>query len=131
VTFAAPPLVSNGGYDGGLPASSDFVSVINEGDPVPRADKPYIFSFAELYGCIEEGGNAPLSWRLPPAELHIPNQSTILALRVRGEDEDGLQVEVNQVSIDEVERTVALDFERHRMNWYIEELEAWSGALEQ
>ena len=106
--------------------SSKFISVISEGDPVPRADKPYIFAFADLYGDVEKEEGAPGGWVLPVAELHIPEQSTILALRIRDETETDLKVELNEVSAKEVEQTLALDFERHKMDMYIKELESWA-----
>jgi hypothetical protein len=126
VTFAAPPVTQNVKIEEDMLKSSNFISMINEGDPVPRADKPYIFAFADLYGDVEREEGAPEGWALPVAELHIPEQSTILALRIREETESDLKVEVNQVSVEELEQTLALDFERHKMDLYIKELESWA-----
>lgn len=51
VTFGAPPVSQRAIHrpDGFRHRKSLFYSFINEGDPIPRADKPYIKSLLKLY----------------------------------------------------------------------------------
>ncbi len=102
---------------------------MNENDPVPRADKPYILSIVDLYGRDDAGVEGDAQWCLPKPSLHIPKESQILALSVLSEEENGLQVCLNKTNSDEFEKSLSVDFERHMMKWYIAELEAWERAV--
>lgn len=106
-----------------------YISIINDGDPVPRMEREYILSLADLYGTQEVSSNANaevLSWE-PPAtpQLHVPRLSSILTVHVLREDEHGMEVKICQSSREVLENTIALDFERHKMKWYRAELDAW------
>jgi hypothetical protein len=109
-----------------------YISIINDGDPVPRIERAYILSLADLYGA-QESSNADAevpSWE-PPAspQLHVPRLSSILTIHVLREDEHVMQVKICQSSRGALENTIALDFERHKMMWYRTELDAWVGKL--
>jgi hypothetical protein len=95
VTFGAPPIFSsalntklielhqnianvpeNGEGDDSGTRRGLFMSIVNQGDPVARADKAYIRSLVELYtkhGPTEFINASPQTlkkeWELPPAEL--------------------------------------------------------------
>lgn len=86
VTFGAPPLSL---YPLQLPRRnrlspdrSMFFAFINEGDPVPRAEKAYIFSLVELYTSptakAHDRRRKPLRWKLPQATLSTGGQLVIL-----------------------------------------------------
>lgn len=110
-----------------------YISIINDGDPVPRIERAYILSLADLYGTKEVSDNADVeipSWE-PPAspQLHVPRLSNILTMHVLREDEHGMEVKICQSSRGVLENTIALDFERHKMKWYLTELDAWAGKL--
>ena len=108
-----------------------YISIINDGDPVPRIERAYILSLADLYSTQEVSSNANaevLSWE-PPAspQLHVPRLSSILTIHVLREDEHVMEVKICQSSREVLENTIALDFERHKMKWYRTELDAWVG----
>ncbi len=110
-----------------------YISIVNDGDPVPRIERAYILSLADLYGGQEVSSNSNArvpSWE-PPAspQLHVPLLSRILTIHVLREDEHGMEVKMCQSSRVVLEKTIALDFERHKMKWYRTELDAWVGKL--
>jgi len=110
-----------------------YISIINEGDPVPRIERVYILSLADLYGAQGVSSNTDAevpSWE-PPAspQLHVPHLSSILTIHVLREDEHAMEVKICQSSRGVLENTIALDFERHKMKWYRTELDAWAGKF--
>jgi hypothetical protein len=110
-----------------------YISFINDGDPVPRIERSYILSLADLYGAQGISSNADAevpSWE-PPAspQLHVPCLSSILIIHVLREEEHVMEVKICQSSRGVLENTIALDFERHRMKWYRTELDAWVGKI--
>jgi hypothetical protein len=110
-----------------------YISIINDGDPVPRIERAYILSLADLYGAQGVSSNADaevLNWE-PPAspQLHVPRLSRILTIHVLREEEHVMEVKICQSSRAVLENTIALDFERHKMKWYRAELNAWVGNL--
>jgi hypothetical protein len=110
-----------------------YISIINDGDPVPRIERAYILSLADLYGTQGVSSNADAevpSWE-PPAspQLHVPRLSNILTIHVLQEDEHGMEVKICQTSRGVLEKTIALDFERHKMKWYLTQLDAWAGKI--
>jgi hypothetical protein len=110
-----------------------YISIINDGDPVPRIERAYILSLADLYGAQEVSSNAHAEvpiWE-PPASPHlrVPLLSSILTIHVLREDENVMEVKICRSSRGALENTIALDFERHKMIWYRTELDAWVGKL--
>ncbi|KAJ5160906.1 uncharacterized protein N7482_007910 [Penicillium canariense] len=96
VTFGAPP-ISLWPLATPRPAQalsrSFFIAVVNEGDPVPRADKAYFFSLLDLYASPAPApiwttlasGSKPISsvhWKVPRTTLSIAGR--IALLRARG-----------------------------------------------
>ncbi|KAF2033544.1 alpha/beta-hydrolase [Setomelanomma holmii] len=124
VTFAAPPVVSRNLNPGTLPPDSTFLFIINENDPVPRADRSYIMSFADLYAAYKADAAALNEWRPPVPRLHVPGDSKIVILRPRQQCEE-MRVNAHGIEIDEFEKTVALDAEAHKMAWYLDGLRVW------
>ncbi|KAK1145503.1 hypothetical protein N8T08_004061 [Aspergillus melleus] len=87
VTFGAPPVSLRplAPFD----PSSIFFSVVNEGDPVPRADKTYVSSLMNLYMSPapisrlygKHRPSKPALWRIPPATLSVAGQVIVLRKR--------------------------------------------------
>ncbi|KAI9037508.1 lipase family protein [Aspergillus affinis] len=87
VTFGAPPVSLRplAPFD----PSSIFFSVVNEGDPVPRADKTYVSSLMNLYMSPapisrlygRHRPSKPALWRIPPATLSVAGQVIVLRKR--------------------------------------------------
>jgi hypothetical protein len=50
-------------------------------------------------------------------------------MHVLREDAHGMEVKICQPSRGVFENTIALDFERHKMKWYLAELDAWAVKL--
>lgn len=125
ITFAAPPVISSGPRN----CQPGFLSFINEGDPVPRMDKSYALSIVELYRLcrtsVLNGLTEGDQWAPPPAQLHIPPESLIITLHVMNEDDRGFEMRLCHYPGSIFERTLALDFERHRMCWYLKEIDEW------
>jgi hypothetical protein len=63
ITFGTPPISLLPLNKPGTPHhhKSLFLSFINEGDPVPRADKAYVRSLLELYASPAPGSKCPLN----------------------------------------------------------------------
>lgn len=93
VTFGAPPVSIRPLFPTKSPESleSMFYAFINEGDPVPRAEKPYITSLLNLYMSpapfslgtsrtypFVSRQNKPAIWRVPPATLHLAGNVVLL-----------------------------------------------------
>ncbi|KAI9893718.1 MAG: hypothetical protein M1814_005934 [Vezdaea aestivalis] len=102
ITFGAPPvsLLPLQKPSGRANAKSLFLSFINEGDPVPRADKAYVHSLLNLYATpapLSLPGSTPASassaalvpfnkpkppsppvWMVPPATLSIGGRIVLL-----------------------------------------------------
>lgn len=97
---------------------------------MPRADKAYIYSFAQLYSSYKNNATETLhAWAPPVPKLHVPAESAIVMLRPQpGGDEEELVVAMHKMRVEEFERTLAIDAEAHKMDWYLEELKAWNGG---
>lgn len=89
VTFGAPPVSLRPSYS--PDPSSIFFSIVNEGDPVPRADKTYVSSLMNLYMSPapisrlygrRRHSNKPAVWRIPPASLSVAGQVIVLRKHV-------------------------------------------------
>lgn len=91
VTFGAPPLSL---WPLQLPRSnhlspnrSMFFAFINEGDPVPRAEKAYILSLLDLYSSpsskTQERRRKPLKWKVPPPTLSTGGRLVLLRKKQR------------------------------------------------
>lgn len=94
VTFGAPPISLRPLFPPTPERSkSIFFAFINEGDPVTRADKGYLFSLLDLYASPAPGStcsilgskskpNPSLYWRAPSSTLS--NAGRLVLLRTRG-----------------------------------------------
>ncbi|KAI9926376.1 hypothetical protein ASPWEDRAFT_176653 [Aspergillus wentii DTO 134E9] len=108
VSFGSPP-VSLRPLQVPMQKTSMFFSFINEGDPVPRAEKAYVVSLLDLYvspttnfsfGARRQermGNRAPRAWLTPPATLS--RAGLLILLRER---KSGVIPEDASVSGDEV-----------------------------
>lgn len=92
VTFGAPPISvrplqkpSASAYQ-----KSIFFAFVNEGDPVPRADKSYVLSLLELYVSTAPAGSdgahrqavEAIRWRVPPPTLSLAGRLVLLRVAV-------------------------------------------------
>ncbi|RMZ39195.1 hypothetical protein AFCA_006562 [Aspergillus flavus] len=117
VTFGAPPVSIRPLFPTKSPASlgSMFYAFINEGDPVPRAEKPYITSLLNLYMSpapfslgtsrtypFVSRKDKPAIWRVPPATLHLAGN--VVLLRHQSQDPVlNLPHGANTIQKDEIE----------------------------
>ncbi|KAK0710602.1 Alpha/Beta hydrolase protein [Lasiosphaeris hirsuta] len=124
ITFAAPPVIA-GDEDELKPG---FISVINEGDPVPRMDKNYITSLTDLYQVGRTPTSGGVAWEFPTTLLRIPQESLLVVLHIVDETENGFDMELWRPARAVFERTLALDFDSHRMAWYLREISDWVKA---
>ncbi|KAE8409761.1 Alpha/Beta hydrolase protein [Aspergillus pseudonomiae] len=114
VTFGAPPVSIRPLFPTKSPASleSMFYAFINEGDPVPRAEKSYVTSLLNLYLSpapfslgtsrtypFVSRQNKPAIWRVPPATLHLAGNVVLL----RHQSQDPLFKPSHSVQKDEIE----------------------------
>ena len=103
VTFGAPPCTLRPLFPTPSPESehSLFSAFINEGDPVPRADKAYVRSLLSLYASpapssfvsrtydtITYKVDRSSDWKIPPAHLSLAGQ--LVVLRRKSNDKDVL-----------------------------------------
>lgn len=94
ITFGAPPIsIRPLAPPSPKRSKSVFFALINEGDPVARADKGYFFSLLDLYVSAAPGSNCSVLgsrsksrsdtyWRVPPSTLS--NAGRLVLLRTRG-----------------------------------------------
>lgn len=85
VTFGAPPVslrpLQLPSWNSLSPNRSMFFAFINEGDPVPRAEKSYIVSLLDLYSSPAskvQGRRKPVKWRVPRATLSAAGRLVVL-----------------------------------------------------
>ena len=93
---------------------------------MPRMDKDYIMSLTDLYKVGRTPTSGSVAWELPTTLLHIPQESSIVVLHIVGETENGFDMELWRLARAVFERTLALDFERHDMAWYLQEISDWA-----
>lgn len=148
VTFGAPPVSL---WPLQLPRSnhlapnrSMFFAFINEGDPVPRAEKAYILSLLELYSSptseTQERCGKPLKWRVPPPTLSTggrlvllrkkqrPRHSSSFPSLVRSQTaRSGEGVEACMISYSQLQEVVFGDPLKHTMDLYARRIESWLG----
>ncbi|KAL4994679.1 Alpha/Beta hydrolase protein [Aspergillus recurvatus] len=114
IVFGSPP-VSKPALTAYGP-SSTFLSIINEGDPVPRMDKDFIESLLIIY--LSPMPVSSVTWSLPPMLLN--NAGTILLFK-DGEQglcavsEDNDQTKIRNV----LETTVSGNPRSHKMDMYL------------
>ncbi|RDW78985.1 lipase family protein [Aspergillus mulundensis] len=114
IVFGSPP-VSKPGLTS-YSQTSTFLSIINEGDPVPRMDKGFIESLLTIY--ISPMPAASVAWALPP--MLLDNAGTIMVLK---DGEQGLCTvpdDIDQKGIRAVlETTVFGNPRAHKMDMYL------------
>ncbi|KAL2840683.1 Alpha/Beta hydrolase protein [Aspergillus pseudoustus] len=114
IVFGAPP-VSNPALDPPGEGST-FLSIINEGDPVPRMDKDYIESLLMIYICPEP--RAALTWELP--QMLLNNGGTALFMKDGEENLCAVADDVGQKKIRRVlETTIFGNPRAHKMDMYL------------
>jgi hypothetical protein len=123
VTFGAPPISL-------LPLAkpperrfqkSIFLSFVNEGDPVPRAEKAYVLSLMQLLAAPSPRGVFEQRWRVPEGTLCCAGR--VVVLRVpRGKREEDVTASV--VSEEQLRGVVWGDLPVHAMEVYARRVEA-------
>lgn len=83
VTFGAPPLsirpLQLPRWNARSPKRSMFFAFINEGDPVPRAEKAYLRSLMDLYvSPTSKSQGQPRKWKVPRATLSAAGRLVLL-----------------------------------------------------
>ncbi|KAM5360085.1 hypothetical protein ACJZ2D_013996 [Fusarium nematophilum] len=107
ITFGAPPITTKPLLP--FQADSVFLSIVNDGDPVPRADNKYINALLHLFsGPMPEEGT---KYVLPPRVLF--NAGHVLVILP-----DGRLLIPNEVGTGSLAETVMGDKRAHRMAEY-------------
>ncbi|KAF2001655.1 alpha/beta-hydrolase [Amniculicola lignicola CBS 123094] len=128
VTFGAPPvsLLPLQKPRNARHRKSLFFSFINEGDPVPRADKNVVKSLLKLYAAPAPSSKSKLSasstsisapmWNIPPSTLSTAGRIVVLRQIPAGKGEDNIEA----VTVDdEILRSVVYgDPVKHMMSLY-------------
>ncbi len=139
ITFGAPPITSEplAPFRRHSPTDEQdmMVSIINEGDPVPRADIAYVETLLHLYakanrdnGFVQQRSHL---CRLPPMSLHVG--ASILGLRLVAADTevDGtyLPPQVRAVGVPQtiLEKSLAGNSRAHSMTVYAANVAAFLG----
>lgn len=125
ITFGAPPISEP--CLSGLPKidpndeNDILLSIVNEGDPVPRADFAYTMALLQLYtrGSPDTMGTGKLL-KLPP--MGARNAGSICGFRVVEPSDDqptvGYQVRLVEVKQEIMEKTIAANPLAHQMKLY-------------
>ncbi|KAL3459416.1 Alpha/Beta hydrolase protein [Aspergillus heterothallicus] len=114
LVFGAPP-VSNPAL--GPPSEiSTFISIVNEGDPVPRIDKDYIESLLMIYLC--PAPTVAMDWKLP--QMLLDNAGMVLFMK---DGEEGLCAVMDDVGQKKARRvletTIFGNPRAHKMDMYL------------
>ncbi|KAL2819822.1 Alpha/Beta hydrolase protein [Aspergillus granulosus] len=123
IVFGTPP-VSNPAL--GPPSEdSTFLSIINEGDPVPRIDKDYIESLLMIYLCTEP--TVAMQWDLP--QMLLNNAGTVLFMKDDEQDLCAVPDDVGQTKTRRVlETTIFGNPRAHKMDMYLWKLGLIKGS---
>ncbi|EYE98314.1 lipase family protein [Aspergillus ruber CBS 135680] len=82
VTFGSPPVsirpLQLPQWNARSPKRSMFFSFINEGDPVPRAEKAYLRSLLDLYVSPTKAQGESRNWKVPRATLSAAGRLVLL-----------------------------------------------------
>ncbi|KAF2763280.1 alpha/beta-hydrolase [Pseudovirgaria hyperparasitica] len=80
VTFGTPPctLFPLAKPEGEEWVRSIFVTFVNEGDPVPRADRSVLGSLLDLYRQPAPKIGSTIQWRVPPGEMNLPGSLVVM-----------------------------------------------------
>lgn len=109
-----------------MPASSLFISVINEGDPVPRIDKSYLHALVDLYAQPITEGTEQL-WSAPPSTIF--NAGTLIVLRIEDEEQPELDVHAYRIQPQDMQGLLAVRLQMHKMRHYVEMVDAFVKRL--
>jgi len=127
ITFGAPPIFTPSHLlEQYLPASSLFISVINQGDPIPRTDKLYLHALVDLYAQPVTGSTDQL-WSAPP--LTIFNAGTLVVLRIEDEEQPELDVHAYCIQAQDVQGLLAVRLAMHKKRHYVEMVDAFVKRL--
>ena len=114
ITFGTPPVTS--------PAltpfleCSTFISLVNEGDPIPRCDSGYVNSLLRLW--VSPMPKGEVRWGVP--EPILENAGTVVGIpRERDEDGGTLFVVVGENGVDGLVGRVFGDPKMHKMDVYL------------
>ncbi|KAJ5611069.1 alpha/beta-hydrolase [Penicillium lagena] len=141
ITFGAPPSTERPLYPTPSPDSEQslFYAFINEGDPVPRADKAYMRSLLSLYASPTPGDlklrkydkltKKPRStiWQVPPAPLSLAGHLVVLRNTPTTDEHPMMskgEVEACVTSDSMVRRAIFGDPGMHPMTLYSQRIDA-------
>lgn len=115
ITFGAPPVSR---YP--LPTSKNpslFISIVTEGDPVPRADPKYLQKLALLL--IRRKPKVPKPLTFPPKQILNAGRLVVLRVpRASNPSQTNEDVEAQEVDGKIFRQTVFTDFSKHEMTSY-------------
>lgn len=143
VTFGAPPCALRPLFPTPSPASeySLFYAFINEGDPVPRADKSYVRSLLTLYAAptplsvitrtqdaFTFKADGSIGWKIPPAQLSLAGQLVVLrqnnsSLGVSTGESEHENIDACLTTDEELRQTVFGDPSMHMMSVYTQRMD--------
>ncbi|KAL4882661.1 Alpha/Beta hydrolase protein [Aspergillus karnatakaensis] len=116
ITFGAPPTSNPALSTAHHPSSSTFLSIINEGDPVPRMDKEYIEALLIIY--ISPMPDDGVTWDLPA--MLLQPAGTILFLKDGVQGFCDVKDDVGQKNTKDVlEATIFGNPRAHKMDMYL------------
>lgn len=119
ITFAAPP-TSRPALTEYAPVfeSSKVLSFVVQGDPVPRADRPYARTLTDVYA--RPNPRKPVNFETSELE----NAGVILLLHDRNSDEDEDDIRISDAT-DRLSGLLFGNTSAHRMKSYLSLLSAW------
>lgn len=122
ISFGAPPVMFPGEVIAHLHTSgSTFLAFVNHGDPVARADKPYIRLLLDVY-------SRPIP--LPYLDFEAPelcNAGTVLLLYERNPDGDEDDIGISEVT-NQMSNLLFGNVKVHQMRHYLTQIGAWKSA---
>ncbi|KAE8356381.1 Alpha/Beta hydrolase protein [Aspergillus coremiiformis] len=134
ITFGAPPISIRPLLPPNPP--SIFYAFINEGDPVPRAEKPYITSLLNLY--LSPGPfhldttrtypfirrkTTPATWHVPPTTLALAGHIVLLRTPAADHRTPGPEVEACHVTNELLKDVIFGDPIQHMMGLYMDRID--------
>lgn len=132
MTFGCPPVTSQPltAYLNSLIAEQEYpgiaLAIVNEHDPIPRADSDYVKSIIALsneYGALGLSGSAAIDrpWVLPTPHLYILGNIMVLK---EDDHADELEVKMYSVEVEDFSQLLFCDRLTHKKIEYLERIQS-------